>query len=141
MTKIEVRQTINAPAEEVWQTIRTFENPERFVPIVTNSDVQKTGNSTVRTCSVQMGNQEAKLVEKLDKIDDEHKVLEFSVSEAPPPFAGLQNRYKITRLSDGKSEINISTELNAPSEVTQMIEGIFQMTAEGLKKLHEKEVI
>ena len=109
---------------------------------MTSSSIKRTGDSAQRTCTVQLGNQEGKLVEQLEKVDDEHKVLEFSVAEAPPPFAGLHNKYEITSLSDGKSELTISTNLeNHSPEVANTIEGIFQMTADGLKKLHEKEVI
>ena len=141
MTKIQVKKTIDAPAKKVWQTIRSFENPERFVPIVKSSSVQRTGDSAQRTCIIQMGSQEGRLVEQLQKVDDEHKVLEFSITEAPPPFAGLLNRYEITSLSDGKTEVTISTDLeNGQPEVVKTIEGIFQMAANGLKKLHEKEV-
>ncbi len=139
--KIQVSSIIDAPSEQVWKTIRSFENPERFVPIVTSSNIHRSGDSVQRTCTVQLGNQEGKLVEQLEKVDDEHKVLEFSVAEAPPPFKGLQNRYEITSLSDGKTELTISTNFeNSPPEAAKTIEGIFQMTADGLKKLHEKEV-
>ena len=140
--KIQASSIIDAPSEQVWQTVRSFENPERFVPIVTSSSVKRTGDSAQRTCSVQMGNQEGRIVEQLEKVDDENKILEFSVAEAPTPFAGLHNRYEITSLSDGKTQVNISTNLaNSTPEVAKTIEEIFQMSGEGLKKLHEKEVI
>lgn len=139
MTKIEVKQTINAPAQKIWETIRTFENPERFVPIVKSSSVQRSGDTAQRTCTVQFGNQEGKLVEQLDLVDDEHKVLKFTIAEAPPPFKGLQTRYQVAVLSDETSEVQISTELeNESSEVVQTIEGIFKMAGNGLKELHEK---
>lgn len=139
--KIQVSSIINAPSEQVWKTIRSFENPERFVPIVTSSSIQKTENSTQRTCTVQLGEQEGKLVEQLEKVDDEHKVLEFSVVDAPPPFVGLHNKYEISSLSDGKTNLNISTNLeNSQPEAAKTIEEIFQMAVQGLKKLHEKEV-
>jgi ribosome-associated toxin RatA of RatAB toxin-antitoxin module len=139
--KIEISSVIDAPADKVWETVRSFENPERFVPIVTSSSITRTGDSAQRTCTVQLGNQEGRIVEQLERVDDENKILEFSVAEAPPPFAGLHNRFEITSLSDGKTKVNISTNLaNSTPEVAKTIEGIFQMSAEGLKKLHEEEV-
>ena len=139
MKKIQVKQAIDAPAEKVWETIRTFENPERFVPIVKSSSFQRSGDSALRTCTVQFGNQEGKLVEQLDLVDDEQKVLKFTLAEAPPPFKGMQARYQVAVLSDETSEVQISTELeNESSEAIQTIEGVFKMAAEGLKKLHEK---
>ncbi len=141
MTKIQVKQTIDASAEKVWKTIRSFENPERFVPIVKSSSINRSGDSVQRMCTVQFGDQEGKLVEQLNLVDDEHKVLEFTIAEAPPPFKGMHERWQITALSDDTSEIQISTELeNANPEVVQTVEGIFKMVADGLRNLHEKEV-
>ena len=141
MTKIQVKQTIDAPADKVWKTIRSFENPERFVPIVKSSTVERSGDSAQRTCAVQFGGQEVKLVEQLTLVDDEHKVIEFTLDEAPPPFKGLHERWQVTALSDDTSEIQISTELeNENPEAVQAIEGIFKMVADGLRNLHEKEV-
>jgi len=137
MTKVSVNITIGAPAEKVWETIRSFENPERFVPIVKSSTVQRSADSAQRTCIIQFGNQEGKLVEQLDLVDDEHKVLKFTVAEAPPPFKGIQTRYQVTALSDRKSEVQISAEFeNEQTEVVKTIEGIFKMAADGLKQLH-----
>jgi len=141
MTKIQVKQTINAPAEKVWKTIRSFENPERFAPMVKSSSVNRSGGSAQRTCAIQLGEQEVKIVEHLKLVDDEHKVIEFTIDEAPTPFKGMQERWQITALSDETSEIEISTELeNDNPEVSQNIEGIFKMVADGLRNLHEKEV-
>ena len=141
MTKIQVKQTIDAPAEKVWKTVRTFENPERFVPIVKSSSVNRSGDSVQRMCTVQFGDQEGKLVEQLNLVDDEHKVLKFTISEAPPPFKGMQERWQITNLTNDTSEIQISTDFEDDNpEAVQTIEGIFKMAADGLKNLHEKEM-
>ena len=141
MTKIQVKQTINAPAQKVWKTIRSFENPERFVPVVKSSTVERSGDSTQRTCAVQFGEQEIKLVEQLNLVDDEHKVLEFTMAEAPPPFKGIQEKWQVIALSDDMSEVQISTDFEGDNpEAVQTIEGIFKMAADGLKNLHEKEM-
>ena len=138
---IQVKQTINSPAQKVWETIRSFENPERFAPMVKSSTVERSGDSAQRTCAVQFGEQEVKLVEQLNLVDDEHRVLEFTMAEAPPPFKGIQEKWQVTALSDETSEIQISANLeNENPEVVQMIEGNFKMIADGLKNLHEKEV-
>ena len=138
--KVSVNTTIGAPAEKVWKTIRSFENPERFVPIVKSSAVQRSGNSVQRTCTVQFGNQEGKLVEQLDLVDDEHKVLEFTIVEAPPPFKGMQTRFQVIALSDGKSKVQITAEFeNSQTQVVKTIEETFKMAADGLKQLHEKK--
>ena len=138
MRKILVKKTIDAPADKVWQTIGSFENPERFVPTVISSTVNRTGNSTQRTCAVQFGNQEGKLVEQLNLVDDEHKVLEFTIQEGPSPVKGIQMRWQIINLADNRSEIQISTNFeNDNPEVVQTIQGLLQMMANGLKNFQE----
>jgi len=138
MSKILVKKAIDASANDVWETIRSFENPERFVPTVISSTVNRTGNSTQRTCAVQFGNQEGKLVEQLNLVDDEHKVLEFTIQEGPSPVKGIQMRWQIINLADNRSEIQISTNFeNDNPEVVQTIQGLLQMMANGLKNFQE----
>jgi len=138
MRKILVKKTIDVSADKVWETIGSFENPERFVPTVISSTVNRTDNSTQRTCAVQFGNQEGKLVEQLNLVDDEHKVLEFTIQEGPPPVKGMQMRWQIINLAENTSEIQISTNFeNDNPEVVQTIQGLLQMMANGLKNFQE----
>ena len=139
--EILVKKTIDVPANDVWETLRSFDRVERYVPIVKSSTIQGSGAGCQRTCSVQFGQQEAKLVEKLEYLDDDKMLLQFSISEAPTPFQGLQFQIQIISLDEAKSEVQISTKLqNGNSEAIKMIQDIFQMTADGLKKLHENKV-
>ena len=141
MTKILVKKTIDVPANDVWETVRSFDRVERYVPIVKSSTIQGSGKGCQRTCSVQFGQQEAKLVEKLEYLDDDKMLLQFLISEAPTPFQGLKFQIQIISLDEAKSEVQISTELlNGNSEAIKTIQDIFQMTADGLKKLHENKV-
>ena len=139
MTKILAKQTIDVPANKVWQTVRSFEKPERFVPTVKSSTVDRTGDLPQRMCAVQFGNQEGKIVEQLNLLDDENKALEFTIEEGPPPVKGIQMRWQIANLTDNTSEIHISTNFeNDNPEVVQTIQGLLQMIADGLKTFHEE---
>ncbi len=137
MSKVSVTTTINCPAEKVWDTIRSFEGVERYLPIVISSSVQGSGNGAERTCSVQFGDQQGKLVEKIDNLDDENKNLQFSIVEAPPPFQGVQINMQVKTVDNTKSEFTVWAELS--DEQAQPIQGVFQMIADGLKKFHEVE--
>jgi len=139
--EILVKKTIDIPAKDVWETVRSFDRVERYVAIVKSSTIQGSGAGCQRTCSVQFGEQEAKVVERLDNIDDDKKILQYTISEAPPSFQGLQFQIQIISLDEAKSEVQISTELqNGNSEAIKTIQDIFQMIADGLKKLHENKV-
>ena len=139
--EILVKKTIDTPAKDVWETVRSFDRVERYVSIVKSSTIQGSGEGCQRTCSVQFGQQEVKVVERLDNIDDDKKILQYTISEAPPSFQGLQFQIQIISLDEAKSEVQISTELqNGNSEAIKTIQDIFQMIADGLKKLHENKV-
>ena len=139
MTTIQVKQSINAPAEKVWATIRSYDNVESFNPMVTSSTITGTDEGCERVCQVQFGDQQAELVENLDLVDEENKTIKISVTKAPPPFGGQQITFQVKSLDENKAEILISTEVADDNEQAgKGLEDVFQMMAGGLKKLHEE---
>jgi len=134
--------TIEAPAENIWKTIRAYDNVESFNPMVTSSTINGIDEGSQRVCQVQFGDQKGEIFENLDSVNEENKIIKVSVTKAPPPLGGLQVTIQVKSLDENKTEILISTEVEDGNEqVSEGIQGIFQMIGEGLKKLHEKEVI
>ena len=139
--KVNITTTIDAPAENIWKTIRAYDNVESFNPLVSSSKISGTDEGSERVCQVQFGNQQGKLVENLDTVDEENKTIKVSVTKAPPPFGGQQITLQVKSSDENKAELLISTEVeDGNDQVEKGLEGVFQMMAEGLKKLHEKEV-
>ncbi len=142
MTTIQVRKTIDAPADNIWKTIRAYDNVESFNPLVTSSTISGTDEGSERICKIQFGDQQGELVENLDSVDEENKTIKVSVITAPPPFGGQQITFQVKSLDKNKAELLISTEVaDGNDQAAKGIQDVFQMMAEGLKKLHEKEVI
>ena len=57
----------------------------------------------------------------------------------PPPFSGQQNTFHVKPLDEKKAELTISTEVaDDNQQAAKGIEQVFQMAADGLKKLHEE---
>ncbi len=140
--KVNITTTIDAPTENVWNTIRSYDNVESFNPLVTSSTITGTDEGSERVCQIQFGDQRAELVENLDSVDEKNKTIKVSVTKAPPPFGGQQITFQVKFLGENKAELLISTEVADDNEQTAKgLQDIFQMMAEGLKKLHEKEVI
>jgi len=137
MNNVSVKITIEAPAEKIWENLSSFSGVERYVPMVKSSTVQGCGEGAQRTCSIQMGDQEGKLLEKLTKLDEENKTLQISMLEAPTPFQGVAINMQVKSIADGKSEFHVWSELS--EEQGQMMQGVFQMIADGLKKFHEEK--
>ena len=142
MTKTQVKQTIDAPAENIWKTIRAYDKVESFNPLVTSSTITGTDEGSERVCQIQFGEQKGELVENLDSVDEENKTIKVSVTKAPPPFGGQQIIFQVKSLDEKKAELLIATEVaDGNDQAAKGIQDIFQMMADGLKKLHEKEVI
>ncbi len=139
--KAQITTTINAPAENIWKTIRSYDNVESFNPLVTSSTITGTNEGSERVCQIQFGDQQAELVENLDLVDEENKTIKVSVTTAPPPFGGQQITFQVKSLDENKTELVISTEVaDDNKQAAKGLEDVFQMMSEGLKKLHEKEM-
>jgi hypothetical protein len=109
---------------------------------VTSSKITGTDEGSERVCQVQFGDQQAELVENLDLVDEENKTIKVSITKAPPPFGGQQIIFQVKSLGENKAELLVSTELADGNEQSaKELEEVFQIMTEGLKKLHEKEVI
>ncbi len=138
----QITTTIDAPAENIWKTIRSYDNVESFNPLVTSSTITGTDEGSERVCQIQFGDQHAELVENLDLVDEENKIFKFTITKGPPPFGGQQITFQVKSLDENKAELAISTEVeDSNKQAAKGLEDVFQMMAEGLKKLHEKKVI
>jgi len=136
----QITTTIDASAENIWKTIRSYDNVESFNPLVTSSTVTGTDEGSERVCQIQFGDQQAELVENLDSVDEENKTIKVSVTTAPPPFGGQQITFQVKSLDENKAELVISTEVaDGNKQAAKGLEDVFQMMSEGLKKLHEEE--
>ena len=139
MMKVQITKTIEAHADNIWKTIRAYDNVESYIPMVTNSTISGTDEGSERVCKIQFGEQQAELVEKLDSVDEENKTIKISITNAPPPFSGQQNTFHVKPLEEKKAELTISTEVaDDNQQAAKGIEQVFQMAADGLKKLHEE---
>jgi len=52
MTNVSVKNTINAPADEIWKTLSSFRNVEKYIPLVKSSTVEGSGVGAKRTCVI-----------------------------------------------------------------------------------------
>ncbi|PJC49878.1 MAG: hypothetical protein CO032_07695 [Nitrosopumilales archaeon CG_4_9_14_0_2_um_filter_34_16] len=129
--------TIDAPVDRVWNHLRTLQDAEQYLPVVTKSEVHGSGLGTTRICDVQMGDKSFQLVETLVKLDDSQKSLSITVDNAPPPMKDLLINFSVSGNSDS-SELQVSTESTQTEENEKMIIGIINMICNGLKQFHEK---
>lgn len=128
---------INATSDRVWNHLRTLQGAEKYLPVVTKSEVKGAGLGTTRICDIQMGEQSFQIAETLVKLDDAQKSLSIMIDDAPPPMKGLRIDFSVSKNNDS-SELHVSTESEQTHENAKMIEGVINMICSGLKQYHEK---
>ena len=127
---------INATDSKVWETLKSFQNPEKYIPAVQSSTVNGSGQGATRTCQVQMGDESFAVNETLQAVDESTKSLSISLDQAPSHMQGLQFQY-VVNPAEQNSTLEISTEIPENPEMENMIRGLFSMIGQGVKQFHE----
>jgi len=141
MTNVLVKGTINASADDVWKTVSSFSEIEKYLPFVKSSVTEGSGLGTKRTCTIATpdGN-EAKFNEEITNFDENAKSLTYEiVGFIPFPFENYKGTVKVADVGNNTCEIEWSSTFNAKgpeAEVTKMMNDVYVAAIDGLKKLH-----
>jgi carbon monoxide dehydrogenase subunit G len=127
---------INDSSEKLWDTLRSFDGVERYLPIVSKTIVEGTGQGAKRICDVQMGSQIFQIHETLELLDDSNHTLVVSLDDGPIQMRGMKFSFAVKNLENGKSDLTISTNVENP-DAAGMAKNLFAMIVQGLKKFHE----
>ena len=127
---------INDSSEKIWNTLRSFDGVERYLPIVTKSIVEGNGQGAKRTCDVTMGKQMFQTKETLEILDDANQSLTISLDEGPIQMKGMKFTFVVKNLGEDKSDLTISTNVENPDSAS-IAKSFFAITGQGLKRFHE----
>jgi hypothetical protein len=137
MAAVCMKTTIGAPADEVWQSIRDFNGAGKYIAAITGSTMEGEGVGALRTITLEGG---VEVVERLESLDDEARTLTYSIVRAPLPIENYVATMTLRDLGGGQCELEWSSTFEpkgAPeAEGVQLVEGVYSMGFEGLKKLH-----
>ena len=138
---IEVKHTINAPADKVWATFKSFDYVEKYNPLVQKTEVQGSGVGATRICSFsQPDGNTGKLSEKIESLDESQKTISISLKDGVLPATNAIVNTKFNALDGNKTELDISSTADpkgiSEGDLRENFLSIFKMLAEGLEKLH-----
>jgi len=137
MADVCMKTTIKAPADDVWKTIRDFNGAGKYIAAITSSTMKGSGVGAVRTVTLEGGVQ---VLERLEDLDDEARTLTYSIVRAPLPIENYVATMTLRDLGAGRCELEWSSTFDpkgAPeAEGVQIVEGVYAMGFDGLKKLH-----
>lgn len=134
MQEVKINGTINISADRVWGLVSDFGGLDIFVEAVEECTVKGQGTGAVRTLTLQDG---GKVEEKLESLDNDKMVLEYSIVESPMPIKNYRGRMEVNKLSDTTSEFTWSSTFEAgdgtENEMKKALAGLYSVGVEGLK--------
>jgi carbon monoxide dehydrogenase subunit G len=141
MTNVSVKGTINASADDVWKTVSSFRDIEKYLPVVKSSVTEGSGLGAKRTCTVATPDgKEAKIDEEVTDFDENAKSLTYKIAGFSPfPFENYKATVIVTDAGNNTCEIEWSCTFDAKgpeAEVTKMMNDVYVAGIDGLKKLH-----
>ncbi len=141
MLIIAVKHTINAPADKVWATFKSFDYVEKYNPLVQKTQVQGSGVGATRICTFSLpdGNT-GKLSEKIESLDESQKTISISVADGVLPATNAIITVKFNALDGNETELDFSATAEpkgiSEEDLRNNFLPVFKITAEGLEKLH-----
>ncbi len=137
MKEVLVIKTLNAPADEVWATLRSFEGLERYLPTIAASSLEGTGIGAVRISRTWEGTQ---IVERLESIDDAARALTYSITASPLPVEDYRSILWVRELTGGRCSVmwacTFQPTNGSGKDVEKLLKGTFSAGLEGLERLH-----
>ena len=133
--------TINAQADKVWDTLKSFDYVEKYLPLVQKTEVEGNGVGATRICTIaQPDGSTGKLSEKIESLDESQKTISISIADGVLPATNAMVTTKVNAVDGNKTELGLSwtAEPKGVSEddLRNSILPIFKMLSEGLEKLH-----
>ncbi len=137
MAKVEMATELPVPAQRVWDLIGGFHTLADWHPAVEKSESEKEGTTTLRRLYLAGG---GTLLERLEAVDDNQRVLRYSIVESPLPVGDYLATLRVRDRDDGAScTVEWSSEfepVGAPEpDAVKVIEGIYQAGLENLKRI------
>lgn len=132
--------TLRASSAAVWKTIRDFSRVGEYVATITQTKTEGSGVGALRTLSLR---NDVRVVERLESLEDEKKTLSYSVLETPLAMKGYVATMKLKELDKGQCELTwkstFQTAQNEEARIQKVIERLYSLGFEGLKRLHERD--
>jgi hypothetical protein len=137
MTFVSMETILNTTADNVWETISDFNGLTKFIPAIVKSTTDGTGVGSVRTLTLDNG---ALIVEKLESLDETlSRTLSYSIVDSPLPVEGYLATMQVQDCGDNRCKLVWSSRFEpkgtTKEEAKGIIEGIYSMGFDGLKKL------
>lgn len=141
MPRILVSSVVNAPAEEVWATIRPFDAVANWLPFVKSSPIEDGGDPTLVGCVRVLTQTDGEVFrEVLVALSDAERSYSYTFVSSPVPVRNHRTTLRVLPITDGDSsyvEWSSRFEID-PKYETRLVSLMNQNFLTGLRNLAEK---
>jgi len=137
MAKVEVSETVAAPAAKVWALVRDFGGIGKWAgPMLQNLEVEGSGIGAVRRAALPGGRS---LAERLEAFDEPGRSLSYSIIEKSPiPVKSYLSKMRIVETGPNACRVDWSSTFEpdgASEEQAQtLIRGVYNGGIAGIRK-------
>jgi len=136
MTTVDMSQSLNASAEQVWNIIRGFDALPRWHPAIARSEEIREGAKTRRKLTLHGGGE---IVEELEQHSDGSRSYSYTILHSPLPVAGYRSELSVRDEGPGRCKVRWSSTFEptggSEADATALIRGVYQAGFENLKKM------
>ena len=137
MCQVALSTIIASPADEVWDTVKDFENPGNM-DAVAQCTMEGTGVGAVRNVQIHGG---AFGIERMVHLDEENRTIAYAITVLLPLIRGSVVMH-VRDLGEDRCELEWSSVFEPKNTTDQeavgFVENFYAGGFEGLKKRHEK---
>ncbi len=131
--QLNVTKTINTDADRAWAAISNIGGLDRWFPVITACSVSGTGATRILTLA-----DGAKIKDRIDAIDHQHRRLRYTRIESPFPVRSYRGTVEIRHANAGAAELSWTVEIDALEDQSEpLIEFLRNALAGGIQGLEQ----
>ena len=139
MCQVALSTVIASPVDEVWDTVKDFENPGKYLDAVARCSMEGTGVGAVRTVDIHGGEFG---IERMVHLDEENRTIAYAITDSSLPISGYIAVMHLRDLGNDMCRLEWSSVFE-PRDVTEQeavafVENFYAGGFEGMKRRHEK---
>ena len=139
MCQVTLSTFISAPADDVWETLKDFKDPGKYIDVVTDCTIDGTGVGAVRTVKLQG---DAYAIERMVHLDEANRTISYNMFDTSLPLSGYIGIMHVRDLGDNACKLEWSSVFEpkgtTDDDAVAFIENIYAGGFQGLKKRHER---
>ena len=139
MCQVALTTVIASPVDEVWETVKDFENPGKYLDAVAQCTMEGTGVGAVRTVQIHGGDFG---IERMVHLDEENRTIAYAITDSSLPLSGYIAVMHLRDLGEDRCGLEWSSVFEpkdaTDQEAVGFVENFYAGGFEGLKGRHEK---